>query len=809
MELYFLQAADDTPLCKIFTQVGDQIEKQSYPNVFEVNSFSLPVTTPAEMHMALVANANRGHCLLKGPLKKQLRGESRAGQTHLTAETQYLCLDIDGLNGVNSPEDFVTRVLPAEFQSVSYVAQLSSSAGMGALDGFHGHLFFMLSQPITPDMAKAWIKQLNLDNELLNKNLELSRNNIVLKWKLDVSVNQNDKLIYIADPVCNGFEDPLAGNRIRLVAKDRNTVQLNTSTLNAGQQAEREMAKINELRKELGLPKKQAKYREAGGVSYLVNPDPMVMCAQPFTQRGFTYTPINPDNLTKYWHPIDDPTFIFSFGGEPPMLTADVFPEYWAGVKSQARTRARTAPTSFETGEENQPLTTLLFRSYEHDAYFEAHWNEHEIKTMYALGSKDKVMDRYKELDQAPPEFIPSWHLAYDPQNDQVANTTTRTLNRFRKSEFMQSAAKLHEVPDVPPTINWILQSAFAADAESIEHFLNWLAVKFQTRKKCGTAWVLQGTFGTGKGILYHQIIKPLMGDENATMRNVEHIIEQFNGYLETSLIVAVDEIVMNDHSAATSQALEKIKSWITEPTITIREMRRNQREAKSYCDFIFFSNDPAPIRISSGDRRFNVSPRQEHSIRHEWIQAEHGEQLKDELHSFANYLMTREACPQKASTVLYNAARAASIENTKTALELFGDALKGGNLEYFVSEILRDQEDSQPILLAGAKTVLTTWARRIRSGAALADKVTTEELRKVYSYLTGQSHHSKIKFAKMLSHQGITNHAIRVEDARVARGIEVSWQPNDLLVQEVLNNGNRPGVTHNAPPTADTRASE
>jgi hypothetical protein len=39
---------------------------------------------------------------------------------------------------------------------------------------------------------------------------------MTLRYPLDVTSNQNDRLLFIADPVVQGLEDPLAGRRFEL-----------------------------------------------------------------------------------------------------------------------------------------------------------------------------------------------------------------------------------------------------------------------------------------------------------------------------------------------------------------------------------------------------------------------------------------------------------------------------------------------------------------------------------------------------------------------------------------------------------------
>ena len=76
-------------------------ETKSYPNVKDVTSFHFDIEPSAEglqdLTLLILKQSADGHCLLKGPLKKQLTNESRRGQSDKLAYSEYIVLDLDGL----------------------------------------------------------------------------------------------------------------------------------------------------------------------------------------------------------------------------------------------------------------------------------------------------------------------------------------------------------------------------------------------------------------------------------------------------------------------------------------------------------------------------------------------------------------------------------------------------------------------------------------------------------------------------------------------------------------------------------------
>ncbi|MCC6489099.1 MAG: hypothetical protein IT364_16490, partial [Candidatus Hydrogenedentes bacterium] len=196
--IYILAASDGTPLTKTYRLVDGRLEKSPYPHVFAFSSFE---ETPMDLrHLAriLEKHSTRGKCLLKGKLNRPLHNESRAGSTITDAPTDWICLDIDYMPGITSAEDFL-KMLPDYMHDVSYVVQLSASSGIDKDRGFSAHIFMELSEPVPAPQLKVWLKSLNL-NTRLRDYLRLNRAGTALRWPMDISTCQNDKLIYIAPP---------------------------------------------------------------------------------------------------------------------------------------------------------------------------------------------------------------------------------------------------------------------------------------------------------------------------------------------------------------------------------------------------------------------------------------------------------------------------------------------------------------------------------------------------------------------------------------------------------------------------------
>ena len=109
MQLTFLEAANGQRLSKRHCPKNGFTP---YPHVKSVTSHehNIPLdnTGLAMLERLILDEGNKGHCLLKGDLKRPLTNESRAGKTNRVAYNNLLVLDIDGvtLPGHTNPKTY-------------------------------------------------------------------------------------------------------------------------------------------------------------------------------------------------------------------------------------------------------------------------------------------------------------------------------------------------------------------------------------------------------------------------------------------------------------------------------------------------------------------------------------------------------------------------------------------------------------------------------------------------------------------------------------------------------------------------------
>lgn len=763
MQVFFLGAS--VPLTKSFSRdANGAIEKSAYPMVKDFTSYEETVHTPEDFLRELQAHAALGHCLLKGKLNRRLNEESRAGATTPLDTTQWSCFDLDNIESIESIEQFIRDVLPPAFHDVDCVIQHSASAGITDEKGIRAHLFFLHEREFVPEQAKLFVTDLNLVKPVLKDQLALTAAGTSLRYRLDRTVNQNDKIIYIATPeLGEGITDTLGLERITLRKGSRATVAFDWSATRAPQAIEAAVdAEVERLREAMGLPRKRGRYRvRDNGEQIMVNPDRAVVTGAR-EARGFTYLNLNGGDSWGYYYATENPRYLRNFKGEPTVVLADMLPEYWAQLQDRIRGKHGRRPFVF------RHLATDTFWNGVYDPV------NNRIESL-AQTAKTNVPDFFAQFHAAPPEVIEDWTFEFQPQQMVQVSFKDKFCNRWSPTEYMRMAPE--GGLEIPPIIFKIIYSVAGGDAECIKHFLNWLACIFQHRTKTMTAWVFSGVEGTGKGVLYHKILVPLFGAQYCVQKQIAALDDRFNADLAQCLIYNFDE-AKADSSTSARKAYDRLKNMITETTQEIRAMRSNPVQVENYTNLLFTSNNYDAMGISATDRRFNVCPRQEVKI--ELTEAE-VDQITGELPVFAQYLLAFQVDINQARTALNNEAKAAMREAGQDWIDQMVTALVEGNLEYFLQHAEAPVDGAALANYSNYVEIMKRWLKEAHDPTHLATEcvVTGSELYTAYQHLGGTGIAMGVaKFGRFLSHRNVklqpnwSSHA-----KKTVRATRVAWR--------------------------------
>ena len=819
MQLTFLEAANGQRLSKRHCPKNGFTP---YPHVKSVTShektIQLDKSGIAMLEQLIREHGQQGHCLLKGNLKRPIQNESRAGKTDRIGYSNLLVLDIDGITIPNhtNPKTFtdkdvstlakaVMRELPAEVQDCSFIAQASSSLGLKG-DKVSLHIFILLEHAMPAKAVKLWLQNCNFESQLFSSQLELSSNGHSLKYPLDTSVADNSKLIFIAPPTFeDGTHDPFsASSAARIVRVSGITETLDLAKLMGNISPEVVHQKSNEHKNKLRVARGFNAKKERLTIAtvdnkseeILTNPDRMSIQITDDTNPPYIRCNVNGGDSNAYYFKLEDPTYMFNFKGEPIWSIEAADPDFYKSLFDHYQE---------EMEKEGRAKFPIALRDFYTDTYyngvFDPNLNQFCDEFPLMPCSSSSIEGFMRSHGRSKPDYVPDARVVFDPaSNDAGVNLTNVPyhINMFRKTEYMLSNRE-HEplsmgdaakIADSCPLIYKLMTHILGGQSLEVEHFTNWLAYVFQTKKKAMTAWVLQGVPGTGKGIFYTKVLRPLFGTEHVPMRALQNIEEQFNLYMRQALFLVVDEFHMASANSGTMKIADKLKNAITENTMTIRAMRSNQVEMPNYTNFIFLTNRMDAVKIEEGDRRYNIAPRQEQKLEHVYPEVIDGiDDISKELHKFAALLRNYKVNKQLVRTPIANNAKAQMAQVTMSVMEEFFAAVRHGNLSFFI-DIL---DISLTNVLQGQE--ITTAQRFVKQWVAESQwphsVIPMEHLRVVYGVLT-DDRLSQREFTKKAARCGVTKERKRIHgvsrNTNTVMGVVTMWKLDTDQLTEVTD---------------------
>lgn len=705
MQTTFLAASNGQALAK------NLITGDTYPNVTNVTSFTHDVTNLKTLIEVFKIHAEEGNCLIKGELDRPLINESRAGHSKQSA-TYLLVLDIDHNSlPFKSRNDLVDTL---GFKGISYIFQHSASSKSES--SLRGHYFILLDKPTQTSLVKEKVKALNFEH--LYNYIELSNNKLSLKWPLDITVNDNGKVIYLATPIQE--QDPIQ-ERFLLVerANPSYTFQPSTDEYNVHDV-------VNQLRDNNGLPTKTAPTNNL----IKIDPDEVKITNLEERDNNFIYLNLNGGDSWGYYFNRESPNIVYNFKGEPNFFLSDLCPTTYDKFKiTEVEGGGELNITASGTLEISK---SIGFRDPVLDRYWQVKYNPEnfEVNYMHSTSSKDRVNDFLITNGEERLKHITDWDLEFNPTSLDQIRPNDKWINAFKPTSYMIDTDRQSTVPKHCE----ILLRHLTVDQECFDAFTNWLAYIFQFRKKTGTAWVLHGTTGTGKGTLFDVLLQPLFGYDYTHMGNTDQVTEDKNLFMEQNLICVIDEFELKNDIQG-SQQYARLRSYITEPIIPIRAMRMNAVKRKSYANFIMTTNRPTCMKVEEEDRRMNFAPRQTLSLPVADPDA-FREELKKELTQFANFLRQYKVNKGAVKSSLKNEARAKMIQQSRSSHEEFFFAIKTSNLDFFTDQFMEKPDPMQiPEYLAYQKEVLS-WVDDASND--LNTKITKETLLNIYLWVTG-----------------------------------------------------------------------
>lgn len=135
------------------------------------------------------------------------------------------------------------------------------------------------------------------------------------------------------------------------------------------------------------------------------------------------------------------------------------------------------------------------------------------------------------------------------------------------------------------------------------EWMINWMAAGVQLRgRPLGTAPVLMGMPGTGKGVLAHAYGR-LWGSHYTAVTHPEHVIGRFSGHLMSRRFVFIDEGTFGGNRKDAGL----LKTRITEPIMMFERKGIDPIRMRNRMIFMIASNEASVVPADKNDRRWMV----------------------------------------------------------------------------------------------------------------------------------------------------------------------------------------------------------
>jgi hypothetical protein len=752
------------PLTKSYTKKDGVITKSSYPMAYEFSSATEDMPDLASFARSITKHAALGHCLLKGEITKELKHESRAGSTDSNLATDWICLDVDGIPNCTAAE-FMQHI---KLDNVSHIVQYSASYMVENKD-LKCHIFINID-PLSAPIIKQWLIQLNHSTPILRSAMSLTKTGNSLRWPLDITASQNDKLLYITPPLMKGMKDTVK-DRIILINGTTHKLSI-PKTNNAAQNRELTDKRIAELRAAEGYPTRKIAMKMHGSTEVMIKPDACTL-SNIKKDRGFVYFNLNGGDSWGYYHPEDNPEFIHNFKGEPSYLTKELLPDYWKELQeSSSATRS-------------DGTTYLAFTDKQTGQYWRGtHDAATDVLDIYPAKNETQMRHFAKQHGMPLGDYIPEWDLCFDPMDSVRVDPVNRSVNTFQPTIYMMKLPD-KKIKTCPKLCLRLFHHVCGGDMAITEHWINWLAYIIQYRTRTCTSWVLHGRTGTGKGALFHKILRPLFGLNQTVIRNMEALNEQYNDYMEKSLIIFVDEV---DAKALINEqgVMAKMRSYITEEKVPVRAMYQGQREIQNYSNWILSSNQSTPVSITKDDRRTNVAKFQKQPLL-EVMTSEEIDQLEDELQALHDYLVQYKVDLKAVSTPIQTEDRSTLMSISEASVDTVGSALIAGDLPYFINSLPTSDAYKNIAKLFNEvesyKDVLVAIIERTTPDGKCV--VTRDELFILFNYTIGNMPTSPNKFTSLLKHHRIHTEKVWVE--RAVMGLKVTWAHPEKLAEYLL----------------------
>lgn len=382
----------------------------------------------------------------------------------------------------------------------------------------------------------------------------------------------------------------------------------------------------------------------------------------------------------------------------------------------------------------------LSFIDVDTDSFYGIETINNKLKII-SLGSGGVTLNQFNKRVELPtPEIYPAVEYKLFPEKDDIVNLEERYVNKYIASDVLKAEIPDGYVAKLPKYIGLLIDHVIGHDAQIKPHYYNNMAYFIQTRKKMITAYLFQGTEGTGKGFLFDLVWSKILGEDYCTQASQDAFTGRFNKHLSTNVFMQINEASVNFSARGEAASTkERIKMAITDHKVGIEGKGDNLGNGTNHSSFCFTTNEIHALHLKKGDRRFNICPRQEVMlVNAPWYRDDLEEVVTAELQEFVWYLKQIKVNVPLTKRVIDNEPKRLLQEISKTNQEHFFEALADGNLAWFEQNLVRkdgDYLDSKYDKMVRIKLGLRDPAQKDGKPSC----VQMEDLRQLYCHINNK----------------------------------------------------------------------
>ena len=499
---------------------------------------------------------------------------SRKGYNFEDNPATWICLDVDDMPGVDTPQQVISR-FPACLHNVTCLFRHSSSSGIRNPDGsfykpgFRGHFIYVLNEPKPLPELRAWARSIPyVDPALFNK------------------VQPH----FFADPEFgDGVELKLGSDRWEVIQGDRDFVLELVQDMEESLEAQEESISID-----FETMKAECAFVKHCSTNQMLEPE------------WYTFLSLV-DLETAHEISSKDPRY----DPEQTRLKWDQ-----AQTKSKPRT-CRNISESFAACRDckffNRIKTPVEIPSM-----------EYLCRDYVQVIGTEQFMDLNRRIGYTKTQFDSLHSLVHENRGRTKASVTFEAAPNGRKIDtityrpgnpiFLEeeglSAVNIWKPARILPIAGdvdpWMQHVRYLfSSKKDADTFLDWCSflIKFPDRKVNWSIF-LGGGQGIGKGLLVDPI-QQILGRDNCRTITPDDLAGGWTHWLKGTKLVLVEEMA----SFGKRELSNRLKPLITDPPHMLQINEKNQKQfyVPNLTAWIFMSNEPDALIVDKDDRRFFV----------------------------------------------------------------------------------------------------------------------------------------------------------------------------------------------------------